>query len=288
MMLALTNRNWKLFYRDRGTVFFSLLGPIIIVLLYVFFLKGTVTEGLTVAEGTSDYLVDSWIMAGIIASATVTTCLSGYGTMIRDREDGIAKDFDTSPVSKWSVIGGYLLNSMVIGTVMSIISFVIAEIYIVVNGGSLVSPLEALQILGIIVAAVFSAAGLVGLLSSFIGSEGAFSGANIAIGAAIGFLVGAYIPIGGLPDGVQSVIKLLPASHAARVLRVIMMAEPAAAAFEGAPAQAVEQFSTEMGVSFQIGDHVVTMADSIGYLLLSGLVAFVLTVVVLAIKRRNQ
>ena len=220
-MLALTNRNWKLFYRDRGTVFFSLLGPIIIVLLYVFFLKGTVTEGLTVAEGTSDYLVDSWIMAGTIASATVTTCLSGYGTMIRDREDGIAKDFDTSPVSKWSVIGGYLLNSMVIGTVMSIISFVIAEIYIVVNGGSLVSPLEALQILGTIVAAVFSAAGLVGLLSSFIGSEGAFSGANIAIGAAIGFLVGAYIPIGGLPDGVQSVIKLLPASHAARVLRVI-------------------------------------------------------------------
>ena len=288
MILALTNRNWKLFYRDRGTVLFSLLGPIIIVLLYVFFLKGTVTEGLTVADGTSDYLVDSWIMAGIIASATVTTCLSGYGTMIRDREDGIAKDFDTSPVSKWSVIGGYLLNSMVIGTVMSIISFVIAEIYIVMNGGSLVSPLEALQILGTIVSAVFSAAGLVGLLSSFIEGEGAFSGANIAIGAAIGFLVGAYIPIGGLPDGVQSVIKLLPASHAARVLRVIMMDEPTAAAFEDAPAQAVEQFNTEMGVSFQIGDHVVTMADSIGYLLLSGSVAFVLTVVVLAIKRRNR
>lgn len=288
MILALTNRNWKLFYRDRGTVLFSLLGPIIIVLLYVFFLKGTVTEGLTVADGTSDYLVDSWIMAGIIASATVTTCLSGYGTMIRDREDGIAKDFDTSPVSKWSVIGGYLLNSMVIGTAMSIISFVIAEIYIVMNGGSLVSPLEALQILGTIVSAVFSAAGLVGLLSSFIEGEGAFSGANIAIGAAIGFLVGAYIPIGGLPDGVQSVIKLLPASHAARVLRVIMMDEPTAAAFEDAPAQAVEQFNTEMGVSFQIGDHVVTMADSIGYLLLSGSVAFVLTVVVLAIKRRNR
>lgn len=73
-MLALANRNWKLFYRDRGTVFFSLLGPIIIVLLYVLFLKGTVTEGLTVAEGTTDYLVDSWIMTGIIASATVTTC----------------------------------------------------------------------------------------------------------------------------------------------------------------------------------------------------------------------
>lgn len=184
--------------------------------------------------------------------------------MIRDREDGIAKDFDTSPVSKWSVIGGYLLNSMVIGTVMSIISFVIAEIYIVVNGGSLVSPVEALQVVGIIVVSVFSAAGLVGLLSSFITSEGAFSGANIAIGSAIGFLVGAYFPIGDFPDAVQSVVKLLPAPHAARALRVIMMEDPTAAAFEGAPAQAVEQFNAEMGVSFQIGDHVVTMAESIG------------------------
>ena len=45
-MLALTHRNWKLFRRDGGTVFFSLLGPIIIVLLYVFFLKGTVSEEL--------------------------------------------------------------------------------------------------------------------------------------------------------------------------------------------------------------------------------------------------
>lgn len=287
-MLALTNRNWKLFYRDRGTVIFSLLGPIIIVLLYIFFLKGTVAEGLTVAEDSRDYLIDSWIMAGIIASATVTTCLAGYGTMIRDREDGIARDFDTAPVAKSSVIGGYMLNSMVIGTVMSVISLVVAEIYIIVNGGELLSLTQLAQALGIILAAVFSAAGVLGLLSSFIPSQSAFSGANIAIGAAIGFLVGAYIPIGSLPEGVQKVLMLIPASHAARALREVMMVEPMAQAFEGAPAEAVVAFRTEMGIDFEFAGHSVTMFDSTAFLLVSGLVAFVLAVIVLGLKRRRR
>lgn len=287
-MLALASRNWKLFYRDRGTVFFSLLGPIIIVLLYVFFLKGTVTAGLTVADDSMDYLVDSWIMAGIIASATVTTCLAGYGTMIRDREDAIARDFDTAPVAKSSVIGGYMINSMVIGTVMSIISLVVAEVYIIVNGGELLSLTQLAQVLGIILAAVFSAAGVLGLLSSFIPSQSAFSGANIAIGAAIGFLVGAYIPIGSLPEGVQQVLMVIPASHAARALREVMMVEPMAQAFEGAPSEAVDAFRTEMGVDFEFAGYSVTMFDSIAFLLASGLVGFVLTVIVLALKRRSR
>lgn len=287
-MLALTSRNWKLFYRDRGTVFFSLLGPIIIVLLYVFFLKGTFTEDLTVTDGSIDYLVDSWVMAGIIASATVTTCLAGYGTMIRDREDGIARDFDTSPIAKSSVIGGYMINSMVIGTVMSLISLVVAEIYIIANGGELLSLMQLTQVVGIILMAVISAAGVVGLLSSFIPSQSAFSGANIAIGAAIGFLVGAYIPIGSLPAGVQKVLMVVPTSHAARALREVMMVQPIKQAFDGAPAAAVDAFRTEMGVDFEFAGHLVTMTDSMVFLLASGLVGFVLAVVVLALKRRSR
>lgn len=287
-MLALTSRNWKLFYRDRGTVFFSLLGPIIIVLLYVFFLKGTFTEDLTVTDGSIDYLVDSWVMAGIIASATVTTCLAGYGTMIRDREDGIARDFDTSPIAKSSVIGGYMINSMVIGTVMSLISLVVAEIYIITNGGELLSLTQLTQVVGIILMAVISAAGVVGLLSSFIPSQSAFSGANIAIGAAIGFLVGAYIPIGSLPAGVQKVLMVVPTSHAARALREVMMVQPIKQAFDGAPAAAVDAFRTEMGVDFEFAGHLVTMTDSMVFLLASGLVGFVLAVVVLALKRRSR
>lgn len=287
-MLALTRRNWRLFYRDRGTVFFSLLGPIIIVALYIFFLKGTVSDDVAFAGDQADFLIDSWMMAGIVASATVTTCLSGYGTMISDREDGLARDFDSSPVSKASVIGGYMANSMVIGTVMSVIALVVCEVYLVATGGELLSAIQMLQVLGIILASVFSAAGLLGFLSSLIPSESAFSAASIAIGAAVGFFVGAYIPIGGLPSGVQQVLKLTPAAHSARALREVMMANPMTTALDEIPASAATEFRTEMGIDFDLGGHMVTMTESIGFLIVSGIIGFVLAIVVLTFKRRTR
>lgn len=286
-MIQLALRNWKLFYRDPGAVLFSLLGPIIIVLLYVFFLKDTVVGDLALPSGSADELVNSWMMAGIIASATVTTCLAGYGTMIRDRESGIAKDFDTAPVSRWSVIGAYLLNSMIIGTVMSTISVAIAEAYIVLSGGALLPLADLLAVFGIVEVSVFSAAGLLGLLSSFLGSQGAFSGANIAIGAAIGFLVGAYIPIGSLPEGVQRVLTFFPSAHTARALREIMMERPVAASFAGAPSDSVSDFAATMGITFDLAGHSVTILDSLAYLAATGLAGFALAVVVLGWKRRT-
>ena len=133
-MLGLAARNWKLFYRDRGVVFFSLLGPLIIIGLYILFLKTTVVPELPVTGSAAEELLNNWIMAGIIASATVTTCLSGYGTMIRDQQSGISKDFTTAPISRSAIIGSYLLNSIVIGTIMSLLTVVVAELYVLAYG----------------------------------------------------------------------------------------------------------------------------------------------------------
>lgn len=285
-MISFAMRNWKLFHRDSGTVFFSLLGPIIIIALYILFLKDTTISSLGAVGDTAENLVNSWIMAGIIASATVTTCLSGYGTMIRDQESGIAKDFQTSPVARRTIIGGYLLNSLIIGTIMSLITLVLAEVYIVLTGGTLLAPEQLLVVVAIIIAAVFSAAGIVGFIASTLNSQGAFSGANIAIGAAIGFLVGAYIPLGSLPDGVRNVLEFIPTAHAARALREIMMADPMAASFDGAPASVLDAFKNQMGVTFEIGTHSVTMSESIGFLLASGALGFLFAMVTMWLKNR--
>lgn len=285
-MISFAMRNWKLFHRDSGTVFFSLLGPIMIIALYILFLKDTTISSLGAVGDTAENLVNSWIMAGIIASATVTTCLSGYGTMIRDQESGIAKDFQTSPVARRTIIGGYLLNSLIIGTIMSLITLVLAEVYIVLTGGTLLAPEQLLVVVAIIIAAVFSAAGIVGFIASTLNSQGAFSGANIAIGAAIGFLVGAYIPLGSLPDGVRNVLEFIPTAHAARALREIMMADPMAASFDGAPASVLDAFKNQMGVTFEIGTHSVTMSESIGFLLASGALGFLFAMVTMWLKNR--
>jgi len=286
-MLGMTVRNWKLFYRDRGVVFFSLLGPIMIVALYILFLKGTVVPELPVEGAAGEELLNNWIMAGIIASATVTTCLSGYGTMIRDQQSGISKDFATAPISRSSIIWSYLLNSVVIGTIMSLLTVVVAELYVVAYGGHLLSVVQVLKVLGIVVVSVVSAAGLLAVLASLIRTEGAFSGANVAIGAAIGFVVGAYIPIGSLPGNVQQVLKALPSTHSAMLLRQVMLEGPEATAFAGAPTSVVNDFDQTMGVVFIINGSQVTPLQSLAYLAVSGIVGFAVAVLVMRLRRKS-
>jgi len=286
-MLGLAARNWKLFYRDRGVVFFSLLGPLIIIGLYILFLKTTVVPELPVTGSAAEELLNNWIMAGIIASATVTTCLSGYGTMIRDQQSGISKDFTTAPISRSAIIGSFLLNSIVIGTIMSLLTVVVAELYVLAYGGHVMSALQLLKVLGIVVVSVVSAAGVLAVVASLIRTEGAFSGANVAIGAAIGFVVGAYIPIGSLPTEVASVLKTLPSTHSAMLLRQVMLEGPENLAFAGAPASVRSEFDQTMGVVFMVNGSQVTPLQSAAYLVVSGIVGFALAVLIMRARRKG-
>ena len=96
-MIIFARRNLKLFFRDRAAVFFSLLAVFIIIGLYVLFLGETVMGNL---EGVSGgrFLMDSWIMAGLMAVTSVTTTMGAVAVVVDDRAKGIAKDFHTSPL----------------------------------------------------------------------------------------------------------------------------------------------------------------------------------------------
>ena len=48
---------------------------------------------------------------------------------------------------------------------------------------------------------------------------------SVIIGTASGFLVGVYMPIGGMPDAAQSVMKLTPASYIAAAFRQLLIGD---------------------------------------------------------------
>jgi multidrug/hemolysin transport system permease protein len=98
-------------------------------------------------------------------------------------------------------------------------------------------------------------------LVSFISSNNAFSTVSTLIGTLIGFLTGVYVPIGQLPPTVQTVIQLIPTSHAAALFRQVLMEKPLAVTFAGAPANAAESFKEVMGVNLTMGGHTFTAAE---------------------------
>ena len=77
----LLKRNLKVFFRDKSSVFFSLLAVFIIIGLYVLFLRDTIMTGF---EGMGDdavHMLDNWIMAGMLAVTAITTTMGAFGTV---------------------------------------------------------------------------------------------------------------------------------------------------------------------------------------------------------------
>lgn len=276
-MNSIIKRNLLVFFKDRTSVFFSLLAVFIIIGLYALFLGDVWVSNMSDIPGAR-YLMDSWIVAGLLAVTSVTTTMGAFGIMIDDKVNKIDHDFLASPISRRSVAGGYIVSSFTIGCIMSVITLVLAEIYIIANGGTLLDVPTLLVALSLILLSVFANTALVLFLVSFFKSVNAFATASTIIGTVIGFMTGIYLPIGQLPEGVQFIVKIFPVSHAAALLRQVIMKAPLAASFEGAPEGTVENFRLLMGVKFKFGDTAVTPAVSIAILVATAVLFYLLAI----------
>lgn len=279
-MITFAKRNLKLFFRDKSTVFFSLLTLIIILGLYVLFLGDQLAKSYEDEVTGANRLMDSWIMAGILAVTPVSTTLGSFGILVNDKAKKINKDFRSSPIKTRSLAGGYIISAFCIGTIMSVIALTIIEVYFAAKGYSLLSALGILEILGTILVSVFISSSMMYLIVSLFSSHNAFATANTIVGTLIGFVTGIYLPIGATDKTVQYVIEFFPISHAASVFRKILMNEPMKESFKGAPDGALKDFKLEMGVEFEIFGHTVTTFESILYMIVLGFVFYALGIVI--------
>jgi multidrug/hemolysin transport system permease protein len=266
-MINFMVRNLRLYFRDRNAVFFSLLGVFVIITLYLVFLGDVWVSNFPGVPGVR-FAMDSWIMAGVLAVTSFTTTMGAVGTMVEDKTKKIKKDFVASPLSHSSMTGGYILSTISIGILMSLVALVVAEIFIVIKGGSLLSPLDFVKLFGLILLATVANSAIVVFIVSFFNTLNAFGTASTLVGTLIGFMTGIYLPIGVFPPAVQYVIKVFPPSHAASLMRQVMMRAPVAQVFAGAPQQMATDFKRHMGMELTFGNQVI--APSVSILILVG------------------
>ncbi|NLA12585.1 MAG: ABC transporter permease [Firmicutes bacterium] len=262
-MSLLVRRNLKLYFRDRGAVFFSLLAVFIIIALYAVFLSDVWLDSYSRDLPGIDFLMNTWIVSGLLAVASLTTTMGAFGVLIDDKVKKIDRDFYASPVKRSRLAQGYLGGALIIGLIMTLLTFALSEIYIVLKGGHWVQPLPALKILGLIFLSTLSNTALLCFIVSFFKTHQSFATASTVIGTLIGFLTGVYLPIGALPESVQMMIKLFPPSHAAALFRQTLMEEPLQTVFEMADQSFVDGFKEFMGLTYFISGHEITPLWSI-------------------------
>jgi multidrug/hemolysin transport system permease protein len=274
-MINFMVRNLKLYFRDRNAVFFSLLGVFVIITLYLVFLGDVWASNYPDVVGIR-FAMDTWIMAGVLAVTSFTTTMGAVGTMVEDKTKKIQKDFVASPLSRSSMTGGYILSTIIIGIVMSLVTLIIAEVYILINGGTLITLPDLLKLFGLIILATISNSAIVVFIVSFFNTLNAYGTASTLVGTLIGFLTGIYLPIGLFPPAVQWMIKIFPPSHAASLMRQVMMRLPVEKVFAGAPQKLATDFKQQMGMELTFGNKVIPPSVSILILLATAIVFYLL------------
>lgn len=284
-MIGFTKRNLLIFFKDKSAVFFSLLSSFIIIGLYILFLGEVWVTSFSSIENARD-IMDNWVMAGLVAITSATTSVGALAIMVNDRATKIDRDLYVSPVSRRSIAGGYMLSAFIVGFIMSVITLGLAELYIVSNGGTLLSPAALFRVLALILVADLANTSMMFFMTTFFTSNNAFSAATTIIGTLIGFITGIYIPIGSMPEAVQWLIKLFPVSHAAVLMRQVMMKEPMESGLTGMPQEFIGGFKEMLGVVFKVGDAELSTAVSMIVLLGSAVIFFILSVLVMSKKKK--
>ncbi len=280
MLLALVKRNCISFFRDRTNVAFSLMAALIVVMLYLFVLRDMMISDYQGLPGV-DNLIDAWVLAGIMGIVSITSCMGALQTMNTDLVEGRDTDFRVTPVGGWRMAFSYILSTFVASMVFTAIIFVISLLFLVAVG----CPMSAFGVAATFLLTIPSALSgciIMYALTSFIKSPGGFASFFSIVSVAIGFLTGIYIPMGSMPDGMQMLGTLMPATHMSSVFRQLLAGDALDASFAGVDASS---FRLDMGFDLKLGDFVFDIPSSLLYV--AAVSALFLLVSLILIKRRK-
>lgn len=282
----LCKRNSALFLRDYSAVFFSMLSMVIILALMVVFLGNMNTEQIVSVlaqyggerdraqdEASAGYLIQMWTLAGILVVNTVTITLTVLQTMIQDEEKNRLASFYVTPVKRIKIALGYILSAWVIGSVMSMVTFLAGEGYMVCQGHALLAWTDFLKVFGMIALNAFVYASVGYLMALFIHSESAWGSMLTIVGTLVGFVGGIYLPMSMLPESVGKVLKCLPVLHGAAMMRAVLTKNAMEDAFAGLPEVVKENVGESMGITVKAGADEITLQNQILILAVYGIIA---------------
>ena len=227
-LTALVRRNIKCYFKDKLLFFVSLITPMILLVLFVTFLRSVYLESFNsifeafgfspnnnrVVEG----LAGAWLLSSILAVCAVTVAICSNAVMIRDKVDGSVNDFQVSPVNGVTLSISYFVANFIVTFIVMLSVMAVGFIYLAAVGWYLTVSDILLIFLDILCCILFGTL-LAGVIESFVASEGGLSAISALVSAMYGFICGAYMPISQFSEGMRTVIGVLPGTYSVGILR---------------------------------------------------------------------
>ena len=240
VLFNLTKRHLKMIFANHIRMMYTLMVPVVILVVYILFLRdleiSTIQNELSKRFGEAamdsgllyhvSSIVDSWMMAGLLAISIITISLQVNSLIVEDKEHGINRDFVASPINKNVLIVSYFLYNFIITALLSLAVMVICLITIGAYGEFMIGFGDFFLILGIMLFSVLLSTLITTFVCLFIHTEGVLASIIAVFSAGAGFLMGAYMPISMLPKGIQYVCAVFPLTYPCALTRFAFLSAP--------------------------------------------------------------
>ena len=234
-ILGLIKRNLLLFFKDWQSILFSLLTSIIVLVLYLLFLKGTFVVAINkemeqypglasmVVEKDIDMFANLLLLTGILGSAMISVPFSCITTLVRDRANKVDYDILATPMKRGQIIFAYFVSAVLSSTLLTGIILTIGLVGIRMQGNIYMNASQVVKAFSIVALGSISASAIFMIIVLFFKTFSACEAFFGILSAASGFVIGAYIPISQFSNEVQTVCNLFPASQITIMLRNILL-----------------------------------------------------------------
>lgn len=241
-------RMMKLYLRNPLSILFSFVYMLMFIVLINLFLGDYMAQGMTEAYAevigmnfsNIRWLVDSTAMAGVLMINCILIPLNVLTIMVEDSSTNRLDSFLVAPISRSKLVAGYWLTPFLVGTILNILCLFISETFIVLNDGKWLSTQANFQMIGVITINTFSTTSILFVVALLIKKAQIYSTFTGIMSAFVGFITGAFLPIGMFPENIQKLFALIPAHYGATMMREIMTKDALTATFGNVTDQTIK------------------------------------------------
>lgn len=250
----LVKRNIKLFFKDKGMFFTSLVTPAILLVLYATFLGNAYRDSfisnlppsMEISDSIIDGLVGGQLISSILAVSCVTVAFCSNFLMVQDKANGTVKDLRISPVRSAVLSLSYYMATLFSTLLICFFATGICLIYIGVVGWYLSTVDVCFLFLDVFLLVLFGTA-LSSIINFFLSTQGQISAVATIISAGYGFICGAYMPISTFGEGMRKFVLFLPGTYGtSRIRNHAMRGVLDEVQKEGVPADVIENLKESL------------------------------------------
>lgn len=223
---VLTSRNIKLFFRDKGMFFTSLITPLILLVLYTTFLGNVyrdsfimnIPEGLSLPDALVNGCVAGQLASSLLAVSCVTVAFCANMLMVQDITTGARRDLTIAPVKSSALAVSYFAAAFLSTLLVCLTALGASLIYIAAQGWYLTAT-DVVQLAGDVVLLTMFGTALSSLVNSFLTTQGQISAVGTIVSSGYGFICGAYMPTSQFGEPLRRIISLLPGTYGTGLMR---------------------------------------------------------------------